>query len=248
MATSSTGRTASPIPASAAAKINGTGANNNFITGLESPVGVAVDSKFIYWTDRGANQNRPRQPGRHGVKQDFITADVTTSSGDRDRRDSGIYWVNQSQAPRPPSGTRTSTAANPDGGLHRPPGHRFLMSAASPPTRTSSTGSDGVVLASVARPQRLESRDPNFVPGADFSLRSGGRPAPSLYWATDSATTLDARRWRRSRGRQLHPELARRAVVRAASPSTRNSSSGATHDTGASSAGPTSTAARRIRP
>jgi hypothetical protein len=30
------------------AKINGTGTNNNFITGLNDPLGVAVDSKFIY--------------------------------------------------------------------------------------------------------------------------------------------------------------------------------------------------------
>ncbi|HET9119926.1 MAG TPA: hypothetical protein VFN72_05290, partial [Solirubrobacterales bacterium] len=32
------------------AKINGTGANNNFITGVTGVHGVAVDSKFIYWT------------------------------------------------------------------------------------------------------------------------------------------------------------------------------------------------------
>jgi Low-density lipoprotein receptor repeat class B len=32
------------------AKINGTGANNSFITGLDSPNSVAIDSKYIYWT------------------------------------------------------------------------------------------------------------------------------------------------------------------------------------------------------
>ena len=46
------------------AKINGTGANNDFITGLDQPTGVAVDSKFIYWSDR-AQPNRARQSGRH---------------------------------------------------------------------------------------------------------------------------------------------------------------------------------------
>ncbi len=32
------------------AKINGTGANNSFISGLSGVHGVTVDSKFIYWT------------------------------------------------------------------------------------------------------------------------------------------------------------------------------------------------------
>ncbi len=32
------------------AKINGAGANNNFITGVDGVHGVAMDSKFIYWT------------------------------------------------------------------------------------------------------------------------------------------------------------------------------------------------------
>jgi hypothetical protein len=36
------------------AKINGTGVNNSFITGLDNPHGVAVDSKFIYWSQGSA--------------------------------------------------------------------------------------------------------------------------------------------------------------------------------------------------
>ncbi len=35
------------------AKINGTGANNNFIAGINQPRGVAVDAKFIYWAEGG---------------------------------------------------------------------------------------------------------------------------------------------------------------------------------------------------
>ena len=36
------------------AKINGTGVNNSFISGLDNPHGVAVDSKFIYWSQGSA--------------------------------------------------------------------------------------------------------------------------------------------------------------------------------------------------
>jgi hypothetical protein len=36
------------------AKINGTGVNNSFITGLDDPHGVAVDSKYIYWSQGSA--------------------------------------------------------------------------------------------------------------------------------------------------------------------------------------------------
>lgn len=36
------------------AKINGTGVNNSFISGLDNPHGVAVDSKYIYWSQGSA--------------------------------------------------------------------------------------------------------------------------------------------------------------------------------------------------
>jgi len=32
------------------AKINGAGANNSFITGVDGVHGIAIDSKFVYWT------------------------------------------------------------------------------------------------------------------------------------------------------------------------------------------------------
>jgi hypothetical protein len=36
------------------AKINGTGLNNSFVTGVTSPWGIAVDSKYIYWEQPGS--------------------------------------------------------------------------------------------------------------------------------------------------------------------------------------------------
>src|SRR5262245_5331032 len=38
------------------AKINGSGANNNLVTGLDAPTQVAVDSKFLYWSESGTNR------------------------------------------------------------------------------------------------------------------------------------------------------------------------------------------------
>ena len=48
------------------AKLNGSGPNNSFIAGLNDPLGVAVDSRFIYWAQgTGAVElDRPRAPRR----------------------------------------------------------------------------------------------------------------------------------------------------------------------------------------
>jgi hypothetical protein len=56
------------------AKINGTGVNNSFITGLDNPHGVAVDSKFIYWSQGSATTGsigRANLDGS-GVNPNFI--------------------------------------------------------------------------------------------------------------------------------------------------------------------------------
>jgi hypothetical protein len=97
------------------AKINGTGANNAFISGLTGVHAVAVDSKFIYWTQgmgptssigranldgSGANQNFI--PNSAGVAFSLLVAQpgiAVTSSG--------IYWENSS--------TGTIGRANIDG-------------------------------------------------------------------------------------------------------------------------------------
>jgi hypothetical protein len=74
------------------AKINGTGANNSFIPGLDQASAVAVDSRFIYWSE-------PNRIGRAnldgtGVNPDFVTTGVTNALGIAVTANSGIYWVN----------------------------------------------------------------------------------------------------------------------------------------------------------
>lgn len=61
------------------AKINGAGANNNFITGVDGVHGVAIDSKFIYWTrlDSGVSSIGRANLDGSGVNNQFITANVT---------------------------------------------------------------------------------------------------------------------------------------------------------------------------
>ena len=191
---------ASPNSSIGRGKINGTGQNNNFITGLNSPVGVAVDSKFIYWTDRGANQIGRANLDGTGVKRDFITADVSNPAGIA-IAPTGIYWVNN------PGATSTIGHANIDGSN---PVADFIT--------TSGTGvlgvcglaadsnfvywSDGAVFARSTL--NGSSTDPNFVTGADFSCGQAVDPS-FVYWATDGGNHVGrAPVGGRSRGQQLH--------------------------------------------
>src|SRR3954449_649122 len=55
------------------AKLNGSGVNNAFISGLSNVGGVAVDSKYIYWTQGGSTGSigRANLDGS-GVNPNFI--------------------------------------------------------------------------------------------------------------------------------------------------------------------------------
>lgn len=78
------------------AKINGSGANNNFITGVNGVHGVAIDSKFIYWTTLSGGVStigRANLDGS-GVNNQFITTNVTAPTSIAVTA-SAIYWTNQ---------------------------------------------------------------------------------------------------------------------------------------------------------
>ena len=78
------------------AKINGTGANNGFIAGIDQPRGVAVDARFIYWAAGGggaASIGRANLDGS-GVNHQFISTGVTNPDA-LAVTTSGIFWVNQ---------------------------------------------------------------------------------------------------------------------------------------------------------
>jgi Low-density lipoprotein receptor repeat class B len=74
------------------AKINGTGLNDNFITGLNRPIGVAVDSKYIYWADWNANRIGRANLDGTSVNLNFITG--VHPEGIAVTGNSGIFWGN----------------------------------------------------------------------------------------------------------------------------------------------------------
>jgi hypothetical protein len=78
------------------AKINGAGANNGFIAGINQPRGVAVDARFIYWAAGGggtASIGRANLDGS-GVNHQFIATGVTNPEAVAVTT-SAIYWVNE---------------------------------------------------------------------------------------------------------------------------------------------------------
>jgi hypothetical protein len=90
------------------AKINGTGLNDNFVTGLNRPIGDAVDSKFIYWADWNANRIGRANLDGTGVNLNFITG--VHPEGIAVTSNSGIFWGND-------TGTSDTIGhANIDGG------------------------------------------------------------------------------------------------------------------------------------
>jgi hypothetical protein len=89
------------------AKINGAGANNNFITGLNDPIGVAVDSNFIYWSEQGNDSIGRANLDGTGVNRNLIpsSAGVNNPAGVAVTPTS-IFWAN---------GSNTIGRANIDG-------------------------------------------------------------------------------------------------------------------------------------
>jgi hypothetical protein len=97
------------------AKLNGTGVNNAFISGLSDVQGVAVDSKYVYWTQgRGATGSigRANLDGS-GANPSFIPHspaidfDPSPAVAGIAVTSSGIFWGN--------SGSGTMGRANLDG-------------------------------------------------------------------------------------------------------------------------------------
>jgi hypothetical protein len=98
------------------AKINGTGANSNFITGVNGVHGVAIDSKFIYWTtlNSGVSTIGRANLDGSGVNNQFIRNNVTAPTSVA-VTSSALYWTNQVGM-----GGTTIGRANLDGGSPAP--------------------------------------------------------------------------------------------------------------------------------
>lgn len=103
-----------PNSAIARAKLNGTALNPAFIAGINSPHGVATDSKFIYWTQGDATTGSIGRANLDGTdaNPDFIphSAGVSDPSGIALTPDA-VYWQN---------GGGTIGRANIDGSAPNP--------------------------------------------------------------------------------------------------------------------------------
>ena len=64
---------AAPTNTIGRANLNGIGVNLGFITGAHNPLGVAVNSKHIYWTNAATNTIGEANLNGTGVNQGFIT-------------------------------------------------------------------------------------------------------------------------------------------------------------------------------
>jgi len=97
------------------AKINGTGANNNFITGVDGVHGVAIDSKFIYWTtlSNGTSSIGRANLDGSGVNNQFIKANVTAPTSVA-VSSSAIYWTNEVGMGAPSIGRANLDGSNPN--------------------------------------------------------------------------------------------------------------------------------------
>ena len=189
--------------------------------------GVAVDSKFIYSSDQGPNRIGRANLDGTGVNLDFITSGVTSPFGIAVTGNSGIYWVNHIAGPNDTAGHANVDGSNPVGSFFLTPSS-VPTSVVWPPTRSFLywLNTSGGPLAIGRAPLGGAGPDPNFIPVASAGCgRRGRRQLPVLgrerldpgrrRWAVDPQTTAAS-------------NLQRRAELRAASPSTRNTSSGAT--------------------
>jgi hypothetical protein len=166
------------------AKLNGTGVNNGFIGGLNDPSSVAIDSKYIYWTQGSAGTSsigRANLDGS-GANPSFIpnSAGLDFLSGASGIAVTGnnIYWVN--------SGTNPDTIgrANLDS---TGPNPTFLAPASLSACGLAADQSflywiQG--LGSVGRaPLDGSSSDLNFITGANSTCGIAVDPS-FLYWPT----------------------------------------------------------------
>jgi virginiamycin B lyase len=97
------------------AKINAAGANNNFVTGVDGVHGVAIDSKFIYWTTLSSGTStigRANLDGS-GVNNQFITTGVTAPTSVA-VTSSAIYWTNEVGMGGTSIGRANLDGSNPD--------------------------------------------------------------------------------------------------------------------------------------
>jgi hypothetical protein len=168
------------------AKINGTGTNNAFIGGLNNVHGVAVDSKFIYWTQGSAGTSTIGRANLDGSNPNpnFIPNSSALNFASAAPQaaiavtGSTIYWANATTV-----GRANIDGSSPTSPIVNPGGDPLCGVAADP---------DFVYWLDVGLGQSIGRAGPdgsaptfNFVPGVSGSCGVAVDPS-FIYWGSSS--------------------------------------------------------------
>jgi virginiamycin B lyase len=169
------------------AKINGTGLNNSFIAGIEQPRGVAVDSRFVYWTSMAGGTGAIGRANLDGsdANHQFITTDVSNPTGIA-VTSTGIYWTNEVGMGGFSIGRANIDGSSPDG--------QFINIDVSPCGLAADSrfiyfmdGSDGLGFGRVGLDG--SGADPDFIAAPEPFCGLAVDPS-YLYWGSDAGNTV----------------------------------------------------------
>ena len=157
------------------ANLDGSGVNQNFITGANDPFGVAVDGGHVYWANLGSGTIGRANIDGSGVNQSFITGASNPYGVAVDG--AHVYWTNNATGIRSAAQTLTEVGVKQNfitgAGAH--------PASASRSTTATSTGGPGATTtspASGARTSRAAASTRTSYP-ATTSAHVASRSTPS---------------------------------------------------------------------
>ena len=160
------------------ANLDGTSANQSFITGASVPLGVAVDGQHVYWANNRQRHDRAGQPRRHRRQPELHHRRQRAARGGG-RRPARLLGQLQR---RPRSGGRTSTARAPTRASSpaptSPTGWRSTASTSTGPTPRGTIGR--AEPRRHAAPTRASSPVPATPSGWRSTARTSTGPTPAL--------------------------------------------------------------------
>ena len=163
------------------ANLNGTGANQSFISGASQPEGVAVDAAHIYWANAGTNTIGRASLDGGEVNQSFITGANRPEGVAVDA--AHIYWTNFN------GGTIGRANLNGTGA------NQSFITGANGPSGVAVNGAhvywtNGVPAGTIGRSD-LDGENPvqTFIIGTDYPFGLAV-DAANIYWTNAGTNTI----------------------------------------------------------